>query len=362
MRPWYKIHFSTLFVLAIVLAGLVFINIPGERTGPYAQISYRFYHGWPYHYFDRLGADYTYWSFNGADKRFHTKALVLNLLAAICIAALVACVCELWIRRNGRLLRFGTRSLLIATALIAAPIGLVSRDVRRCALQQQVLQELGQFGALETTRDRLKFDWLRSLFGDHFHGTIRSVRLTATQPFDRFPDLRSLDSLQRLGLVMPNIPENMDQVAELTNLAGFSVTLTSLDEMDRSRLTELTQLPQLDSLQLLADDIDDGDVSLISTESRISGLAVSSPKITEKSLHRLRQLKSLTRITLHAAVILDLDIAVFSRFPRLRSMHLLGNGLTAKDADKLRVLWPDAMVFGGPTNQSWEAYLPSQHK
>jgi hypothetical protein len=76
MRPWYKIHFSTLFVLAIVLAGLVFINIPGERTGPYAQISYRFYHGWPYHYFDRLGADYTYWSFN---RNLHRRARGMRL-------------------------------------------------------------------------------------------------------------------------------------------------------------------------------------------------------------------------------------------------------------------------------------------
>jgi hypothetical protein len=364
MRPWYRIHFSTLFVLAIVLAGLVFINIPGERTGPYARISNRFYHGWPYHYFDRLGSEFTYWSFAGADKRFHTKALVLNLLAVSCIAALVACVCELWIRRNGRLLRFGTRWLLIAIALIAVPIGLVSRDVRRCAHQQQVFQELAQFGAVETTRDLQKFDWLRSLFGDHFHGTIRSAKLSATQPVDRLPDLRSLDSLQRLHLVMPNLPENMDQVAELTNLTGFSVTLTSLDETDRSRLTELTQLPQLDSLQLLVDDIDDGDVLLISAESRVLGLAVSSPRITEKSLHRLSRLKSLTHLTLHAKVILDQDqnIAVFSRFSKLTSMHLLGHGLTAKDADKVRVLWPDASFFGGTPNAFWEILFQRQRE
>jgi len=362
MRPWYRIHLSTLFVLAVVFAMLVFINIPGERTGPYAHISYRFYHGWPHHYFDRLGSDYSYWSFAGADKRFHAKALVLNLLAAFCITALVACACELWIRRNGRLLRFGTRSLLVATAFIATPIGLVSNDVRRCAHQQQVLQELGQFGALETTRDLRRFDWLRSIFGEHFHGTIRSVRLTATQPLDRLPDLRPLESLERLHLKTPNIPENLDQVSELTKLTSFNVTLTSLDELDRSRLTELTELPQLNSLQLLASDVVDGDILLISTDTRVSGLAINSPKITEKSLSRLSRLKSLSHLTLHAAVLLDKDIDVPSQFPKLRSMHLLGNGLTTKDADKLHALWPDATSFGATTNSSWEIFFPRRRE
>ena len=98
MRPWYQIHFSTLFVLAIVVAALVFINIPGDRM---EIVSNRFYHGWPYHYFDREGSEHSFWSFTGTATRFDGRALLLNVLAAACIVALVACACELWIRRSG---------------------------------------------------------------------------------------------------------------------------------------------------------------------------------------------------------------------------------------------------------------------
>src|SRR5688572_32251007 len=42
-RPWYRFHFSTLGVMALVVAWMVFINIPGERT---SIISDRLDHGW----------------------------------------------------------------------------------------------------------------------------------------------------------------------------------------------------------------------------------------------------------------------------------------------------------------------------
>src|SRR5687768_6235880 len=114
MRPWYRIHLSTLSVLGIVLAGLVFINIPGDR-GPHWP--YRFSHGWPYVYFERSGAADSFWSFAGAATLLHVPELAGNVVVAICIVLLVACPCELWIRKNGRLFRFGIQSMLTATAL-----------------------------------------------------------------------------------------------------------------------------------------------------------------------------------------------------------------------------------------------------
>src|SRR5687767_12503879 len=116
MRPWYRIHRSTLVVLALVGACLVFINIPGD---PVVINSKEFQHGWPYHYFKREGADHSFWSFSGTRGRFYPEALLLNTAAALCIVALVACICELWIRQNGRLFRFGIKSLLMLTALVA---------------------------------------------------------------------------------------------------------------------------------------------------------------------------------------------------------------------------------------------------
>jgi hypothetical protein len=361
MRPWYRIHRSSLGVIALVIAWFVFINIPGEQ--PYLLSNDRFEHGWPYCYFDRKGRDHSFWSFAGSTPRFYGEALLLNVLTAFCVTALVACACELWIRRNGRLLRFGTRSLLVATALIAGLVGLVARDVRRCAIQQRALDELAQFGSLDTTRDIRRFDWLRSLVGNHFHGSIHHLRLTATRPVDRLPDLTSLDRLEFLRLEMASIPKNVGVLAAPPSLQHLGFTLTALAETDGSGLTALTELPRLVSLELLGDHVGDNHVLLISTQSRLEALAIASPQITEKSLRQLAKLQRLTHLTLDDAVIQSRDCSVFLGFPSLSSLRFLGNGLTAKDADTLQALWPDAKVdFRGTsafssTNPVWETFL-----
>lgn len=356
MRPWYKIHFSTMVVMALVAGCLAFINIPGERT---SIVSHRFYHGWPYHYFDREGAQNSFWSFAGTAPTFHGDALLLNVLTALCLVALVACACELWIRRNGRLLRFGTRSLLVATTLIAGLFGLVSRDVRRCMLQRQTLGQLAQYGSLEIGRDLRKFDWLRSLFGDHFHGTVRWVTLSATGPMDQLPDLTLLDSLSSLSLEVENIPENLDHIARFGKLK-VSITLTSLANTDRHKLTAITELPQLYSLGLLGDDIDDSAVSAISSDTQLEWIAIGSPALTVNSLRRLSELKSVRQLTLDQAVVQTQDCSPLLHAPQLSFLIFIGNNTTQKDADKMRALWPDAKVVGGNAAVSpTGAWMPS---
>jgi hypothetical protein len=344
MRPWYKIHFSTLFVLAIVLVVLIFVNVPGEQT---SIVSDRFYHGWPYHYFDREGTPHSFWSFAGTAPHFHGEALLLNVLTAFCLVGLTACACELWIRRNGRLLRFGTRSLIVVTALVAVLVSLVARDVRRSSRQQQALEELAQFGSLETSRDLQKFDWFRSLFGDQFHGSIRRVLLTADRPVHRLSDLSGLETVEGFGLYVPNLPENFEQLSRLPNLKYLSVTLTSAAAADRARLTALTQLPQLYSLGLLGDRVVDEDILQISQESRLEAISIGSSKITAKALRHLSELKSLTSLTLDQNVAQNQDCSVLLQFPGLSYLNFIGNNITQQDADKMRSLWPDAMVIGG---------------
>jgi hypothetical protein len=198
MRPWYRIHRSTLVVLALVLASLVFVNIPGEGT---ERVWERFHHGWPHFYFERSAQPRSWWSFSGRAPVFHLDALLLNVMAAFCISALAAFAAELWIRRYGRLFRFSIMSMLTVTAIAAVIFGLVARDLHNCLRQQGALDQLAAQGSIRVSRDERKYDWLRSLFGSDLDGTIHRIDFDATSPEGaRVPDLSALADLRFLNL------------------------------------------------------------------------------------------------------------------------------------------------------------------
>jgi hypothetical protein len=340
-------------VLAIVLAALVFINIPGDRA---PMRPFRYSHGWPYVYLERLGAEHAFWTFAGMTKQFDRAALALNALAALCIVALVALPCELWIRRNGRLFRFGIRSMLLATAIVAVAMGLGVREVHRCYRQQQVLQELAQYGSVATKRQLQKYDWLRSFFGDYTHGTVEYLEMKATRPIDRLPDLRGLADVERVRLELPNIPENFEQLAELVALAHLDITLTSINAADRQRLTALTELPQLTGFGLDGDSFDDDCLPRISRQTHIRGLIVFSPNVTARGLASLGELKSLNHLALEDRVMQNSDSALL-QLPQVPSLLIVGNKLTPQDERKIRKLWPEARVESGITGDTAESYI-----
>jgi hypothetical protein len=95
----------------------------------------------------------------------------------------------------------------------------------------------------------------------------------------------------------------------------------------------------------------------------VEALAIESPEITAKGLSPLSRLESLTHLTLDQTVIQVPDHTALLQLPKLSFLHVLGNNLTAQDADRLRALWPDAKVeFGGKsaftsTNPVWETSL-----
>jgi hypothetical protein len=223
----------------------------------------------------------------------------------------------------------------------------VARDLRRCSLQQQALEELAQFGQLDIDRDLRKFDWFRSLFGAHFHGAIRNVSLTTNRPMNRLPDLMPLDSVVNFGLHTANIPENIGELADLPKLKYLGVTLTSLGNTDPRRLTALTKLPQLCALGLVGDGFDDDSIRLISPDSKLEALSIISPKVTVEGLSQLAQLKSLSNLTLEETVIQSKDCSVLSQSPRLSHLNFIGNNLAAKDANKAQQIWPAAKVIAG---------------
>lgn len=236
-------------------------------------------------------------------------------------------------------------------------MGLAMRDVRRCYRQQQTLQELAEFGSVTANRRLRKYDWFRSFFGDYTHGTIQSLDLVATQPINRWPDLRALEDVEGMRLELANVPENVDQLAELRKLKYLDVKLTTIGASDPQRLTVLTEIPQLWHLWLDGDDFDDTAILHISRDTRLESLAIGSSRITERSVIRLSELKSLTHLTLNESVVQNQDCSALSRLPNLSYLAFIGNNLSSQDEQSVRKLWPDTKIEVGTTGDTGEKFI-----
>jgi hypothetical protein len=235
-------------------------------------------------------------------------------------------------------------------------MGLGVREVHRCYRQQQVLEELAQYGSVATRRKLQKYDWLRSFFGDYTHGTVEFLELKAARPIDHLPDLRALAEVERVRLELLNIPENFEQLAELAALDDLDVTLTSINAADRERLAAFTELSQLSALGLDGESFDDDCLLRISRQTRMRGLLVLSPNVTAIGLASLQELKSLNHLVLEDKVMQNSDSALL-QLPQVPSLLIIGNKLTPQDEMKIRKLWPEARVESGITGDTGENYI-----
>ncbi len=352
MRPWYRIHRSTLSVLLIVLACLVFINLPGKPLGD----KHSYYHGWPYFYFERKVQPRTWWSFSGTATVFHVDALVLNVVAALCITALAACATELWIRRYGSLFRFSIKAVLVVTGLIAVFLGIAVRDLHRCLRQQETLDRLAAQGSLSVSREERDLDWLRGLFGSNLDGAVESITFRSTsRQGATLPDLSALVDLEWLyldGIALG--AEDIQRFQSLPKLQTLYVSVKSLRDELSATLTPLSEHPELAGLILDGDDFGDEAILQLSDECRIHALRINSALITADSLKHISRLKSLDHLQIEQTPLRDADFSPLAQAPSLRFAMFVGCNLSAADEAELMKLGPDGNVATGndPVSQS----------
>jgi hypothetical protein len=234
-------------------------------------------------------------------------------------------------------------------------MGLVAQDVRRCYRQQQAMRELEQVGSVMFYRKRQRYDWFRSFFGTELHGIVDSVDLASTKPVDRLPDLGLLESITAVGLELPNLPQNINQLAELPKSEFLSVKLTSLGGADPRRLTELTSLPELWRLNLIGEEFAEA-IRHISTTTRLEYLEIDAAKLTDEDLVRISELSTLISLSFDESVLKTLDCSVLTLLPNLRELTFVGKNLTAQDEAGLQ-LWPNAKIERGTTRDTWEPYI-----
>jgi hypothetical protein len=347
MRPWYKIHLSTLFVLAIVLAGLVFINIPGDRA---LRESGRFHHGWPYFYFERDGQSRSWWTFTGAVSEFHVGGLLLNLLTMLCIVALVACACELWIRRFGKLWRFSIAAMLAFTAVIAVITGIVVRDIHRCHRQQQALDTLAGLGTVRAMREERKYDWFRSLFGSQFDGTIHRIDVVSAVPTGgRLPDLTALEDLRFLSLEGVTLGAvDIENLATAPKLGTLVLDLRAIRGDPQQALARISELSiRWIHLGLEGDWLNDELLAGLEPDSRIASLAIKSSRVTGGSFQHLSQMKSLEQVWIDGSKVRDWDFSPLAKAPKLKQIVFYRCNLSQRDEDNLLKLWHDGNLHTG---------------
>ena len=364
MRPWYRIHFSTVFVLAFVLAWMVFINIPGDGT---LRDTGQFHHGWPYLYFERKGGARSWWSFAGTSPEFHVDALLLNVVTALCIAALVAFACELWIRRFGRLLRFSIASLMFGTAILAMIMGLVVHDVHRCYRQQRTLDELAKLGSVQARRDERKYDWFRSLFGSDFDGTIKRIDVKAGSPTGAVvPDLSALDGLEFLNLEGVILGE--EDVAKLATAPKLETLILDVRAVRGNRVSTIGRLSELEiksyHLSLNSELFDDGSVSSLTRKITVTSLAINSSHITERTFRHVSKIKSLEELHIAKASLRDADFSPLATAPKLKLAVFVGCKLSPADESKLLSLWPDGNLafFTTPNGKAVQAFAANRQR
>lgn len=346
-RPWYRLHRRTQVVLLLVLAWMTLVNVPGEMKLQDRQV----YHGWPYFYFHHEpGPRASYWSFAGltglAD--FDWAAIARNVIVAICIAGLVACACELWIRRYGRFFRFSLSSLFIGTALIAILLAIVIQDLQHCLRQQRALDSFAAYARVSVRREPRDFDWFRSLFGQHMPGRVVHLNLSArfagpTTP----PDLTALSDLRSVDL--ENIPLTLDCVYQLSQMRNLKRLQVQVSQIQGSRLNVLQALASVPALQLLVlrgNHFGDDDLAALASAQQLSEITVISNRITGEALQHLERLESLQFLMIEDG---DLTGANFGPLFRMRSLDFInftGCKMTPVDEQRLGQMAPHGINIG----------------
>jgi hypothetical protein len=241
------------------------------------------------------------------------------------------------------------------TALFAVATSFGVREIQRCYRQQRALLDLSQLGSVSTRRELQAYDWLRSLFGDNTHGTVSHLNLIVTRPIERLPNLRAFEDLDYMFLELANVPDNVEQLAELSKLSHLTFTLSSIDPNRLDRLTALSEIPQLDFLWLKGDAFGDSSLRHISPKSKIDGIVLNSSKVTREGVAALGDLPSLHFASLNENVLREPDDALLKL--SAPSVRFVGNQLAARDEERLRRLWPGAKVEFGALSDTGELFI-----
>ncbi len=334
-RPWYRLHRRTIAILIPGIAWMFLINVPGEKTPSHSQV----HHGWPFIYFSHPPHGPSYWSFAGlrSPQDLDWLAIALNGLIAVGIAGLVAAACEYWIRRYGRLFRFGLSSLLVVTALIATLLGLALRDLQRCSLQERILNGLSARAGVSVHREPRSLDWLRSLLGHQQPSRVVGLIIISKDgaPLET-PAVGSLSDLRWLRLDNLSLSgEWVDQIARL-RLENLQIELSDIQGNRLEVLRALASVPNLKSLFLRGDTFEDADLAPLASANDLIHFGVVSKRVTGRSLEHLARLEGVRSLEFEDADFTAANFEPLAAIKNLDSAVFAGCKMSSEDEARLK--------------------------
>lgn len=226
-RPWWKLHFSTKVVIAVVVVGLILLNVPGQQVmhvdvpddgkyGPHYGPYPRYEHGWPGSYMIRqfppswgkprsVFADSS-WALTRQVKSFTVGWLVIDILLVLIAAAVIAAGFEAWRRRRQSLWRFRLIELFGLLTLVACAGGWYQWQCRIAQGETESLREArrdlqrvspGDFASEDVEYERGGPTFLRQFLGDKpfaFQDRVVGAEIIDAHPrfANRFPHLKCI--------------------------------------------------------------------------------------------------------------------------------------------------------------------------
>jgi hypothetical protein len=387
-RPWYRLHVSTYVVLLLTAAVLFLLNIPGQYVpyvgvaleeeqlfGDHRIVRERLEHGWPFSYLVRDDRYFVkrpgeseprptaIWSFTEDFVSFDAWRLLADIVAALCVLAIVTLLVEYWRRQRHSIWQLRVSDLLGITTIIAGAIWYVQRAQRDYDAENSAIQNLGlsvwdysQFrgdpvSSPVSVRSHGGPTWLRGLLGERFPKMFDRLILLDDMTFamslrDGAERISAFKDLRALNVMIAASPApQLARVAMLKRLEAIRITVVSdvsrnnlLDQELAAVFSPLAELPNLWFVDTAGGGFGDRTLEMLAAIPRLRVLKSSWSSMTDDGLAALAQCQTLEQLHLANIPLQDAGIAHLQRLPRLRHLSMHMCPLSETGLDKLSQL------------------------
>jgi hypothetical protein len=354
-RPWWKLHFSTKVVIAVVVIGLIFANVPGQEVayvdvpdaggkyGPDYYPYYRYEHGWPASYMariDQFGIAGNCWTLHDRVSEFHAFSLASDIAVAVLIVSASALIVEIWRRRRGSLSRFRLIELFGLMTVVAVFAGWLQYEIRQVREERSALREAladlherfptSGYGEVDVENDQfLNYEhrgptFVRELAGNYLPFA-RLDHVVCSDIVDANP--RYADRFPYLLCISPHPPRSDEPweqaVAKLRNLETLGLLWTGM-----GNLSDHPPLRSLRGINLYDSGATERDLRWLGQCSNLEEVDLTDVIVTDEHLRLLLPLKKLKALSVGKAgdspELTDECFEIFAQFSQLENLWLFG--------------------------------------
>lgn len=346
-RPWWKLHFSTKVVIAIVVIGLVLANVPAQeivhvesvpaKYGTEYHAYFQYVHGWPATYMNRpaqFGVAGNCWMLNDRVSGFSLSVLVLDFAVSLLVVGASAALFEFWRRRRKSLIRFHLSELFGLITIVAVGAGWLQYKIRnsrdeRLALREAAADLQTRYPG-NTLGDDAVFEqggptFLRELVGD-YDPLAAFDHLVSSPVVDECPKLAS--RFPRLKCFQPNSSEMDDiatqGIAKLRDLEALNLLFAGIGPLSSYR-----PLPRLRSINLCKAAVTKDDLLWLARCPRLEQIDLTDVEISDEMLRLLLPLKKLKSLSVgtdnSSEALTDHCFSTLQEFSELTDLWVIGD-------------------------------------